>query len=339
MVARANRDWVLGPPKLDTVEIQFISDTRAQLASILAGAVDIVNSPGVRPPEAVIARDQWAGRNEGYIQTWSRQPRFLAFQFREVPNWQRAVTDLRVRQALLYATDRQGLSDTLSHGLGRVAEAFIIPNDALAPEVERTVTKYPYDPTRATALLAEVGWRRAPGSSLATDASGQTLDVEFWTTSEGGGEEEAAILADNWKSVGVNASIYLIPPARQRDLEHRVSFPAVSSTGRSATLDNFVFTSPNIPRPEARWQGANRGSFQDSEVDRLHRLTLTTLGESERKQHVLALHKRMSETLGVGMLYYHAEVLLARNRLRGPIGEVAEKSGLSWNIFEWEVVE
>jgi peptide/nickel transport system substrate-binding protein len=339
MVARAYNDWVLGPPKLDTVEIRFMSDTRAELANVLAGEVDIVNSPGVRTPEAVIARDQWAGRPEGYIRAWSRQPRFLAFQFREVPNWQRAVTDLRVRQALMHATDREGLAEILSSGLGKATEAFIVPNDPLASEVDRVVTHYPYDPGRALALLNEVGWRRPDASSPLTNATGQTLDLEIWTTPDGGGEQEASILVDNWKSVGINVTIYLIPAARQRDLEHRVSFPAVNPTARSATLDNFVFTSAHVPTAEARWQGANRGSFRDGEVDRLYNLALTTLGEQERAQHIVALHKRMSETLGVGMLFFNAEVLIARNRVRGPVGEVAEKSGMSWNIFEWEVTD
>ena len=339
MVARANLDWVLGPPKADAVEIRFVSDTRTQLANVLAGEVDIVNSPGVRAPEAVVARDQWTGRQEGYIRTWTRQPRFLAFQFREVPNWQRAVTDLRVRQALMHATDREGVAEIMSSGLGKMTEAFIIPNDPLAAEVDRVVTRYPYDRARASALLAEAGWRRGDASSPVTNAAGQTLDIEIWTTADGGGEQESAVLVDNWKSVGVNASIYLIPAARQRDLEHRVSFPAINTSARSATIDNFVFTSAHHPTAEARWQGANRGSFQDAEVDRLYNLALTTLGDRERSQHIVGLHKRMSETLGVGMLFFNAEVLVARNRLRGPIGEVAEKSGMSWNIFEWEVTD
>jgi peptide/nickel transport system substrate-binding protein len=338
MVARANPDWVLGAPKLDTVEIRFIADTRTELANVLAGEVDVVNSPGVRAPEAVIARDQWAGQQDGYIRTWTRQPRYLAFQFRDVPNWQRAVTDLRVRQALMHATDREGLAQILSSGLGKATEAFVIPNDPVAPEVDRVVTHYPYDPSRASALLADAGWRRS-GASPVTNAAGQTLDMEIWTTPDGGGEQEAAILVDNWKSVGINGSIYLIPAPRQRDLEHRVSFPAVNTTARSATLDNFVFTSAHVPTAEARWQGANRGSFQDPEVDRLYNLALTTLADRERNQHVVALHKRMSEVLGVGMLFFHAEVLIARNRVRGPVGEVAEKSGMSWNIFEWEVTD
>lgn len=118
-----------------------------------------------------------------------------------------------------------------------------------------------------------------------------------------------------------------------------VSFPAVNATARSSTLDNFVFLSTHVPTPEARWQGANRGSFVDPEVDRLHNLALTTINERERREHILGLHRRFSDVVGVGMLFYHVEVLLARNRLKGPVGEVAEKSGMSWNIFEWEVTD
>jgi peptide/nickel transport system substrate-binding protein len=338
LVAKANTDWFMGPPKLDTVEIRFISDGRTQLANVLAGEVDLINSPGVRAPEAVVARDQWS-RNEGYITTWSRQTRFLAFQFREVPSWQRALTDVRVRRAVMHATDRDGIAETLTMGLGKPAHAFIVPTDILAADVDRAVMKYPYDANRASQLLSEAGWARPPGSSLLTNASGQTLDVEIWTTPDGGGDEESAIMADNWKRVGVNSSVYHIPAARQRDLEHRVSFPAVNASARSTTLDNFVFTTAHLPTPEARWQGANRGSFSDVEVDRLYNAALTTFDERDRREAVVGLHRRMAETLGVGMLYFNVELIIARARVKGPVGEVAEKSGMSWNIFEWEVTD
>src|SRR5581483_11029104 len=37
LIARANRDWALGQPKLDTIEIRFIKDANAVLASLLSG--------------------------------------------------------------------------------------------------------------------------------------------------------------------------------------------------------------------------------------------------------------------------------------------------------------
>ncbi|MPZ13683.1 MAG: hypothetical protein GEU73_04550 [Chloroflexi bacterium] len=339
MVARAYTDWVLGPPRIETVEIRFIPDARTQLANLMAGEVDLMSSPGIRAPEASVARDEWVSKGAGYIKTWQRQLRFLAYQFREVPNWQRAVADVRARQALLHATDRQGLADVLTHGLSSSADAFINPSDRMYRDVDRVVTKYPYDLNRAQGLFADMGWRRSQPGALLTNASGQTLDVEIWATAGGGGEEEAAILDDNWRMAGINSSIFVIPGARQRDHELRASFPAVNATARSITLDNFVFTSAHLPRSDTRWQGANRGSFMDAEIDRLHNLALATFDPGEQHRAVVALHQRMAEILAIGPLYYNVEVLVASNRLKGPVGEVAEKSGMSWNIFEWEVTD
>ena len=145
----------------------------------------------------------------------------------------------------------------------------------------------------------------------------------------------SAILADSWKAAGINASIYMIPAARDRDHEHRASFPAVATNGRGLPLENFAFTSANLPTPALRWQSPNRGSFHDPEVDRLHVLGMTSLKESERRQAVVSLHKRMSEILGIALLYYNPGVLIAKNRLQGPIGETADAGGITWNVFEW----
>lgn len=339
MIARANLDWVLGPPKLDTVEIRIIRDATTMMANLLSGDVDVLNSPGVRAPEAALAREQWASRGEGYVKVWNSQIRFLAFQFRDVPNWQRAIADVRVRSAVMHATDRQGLVDVVNHGLGSISDIFLSPVEPTFGEVDRVIQKYPFDPNRAATILAEVGWRAPRPGALAVDSSGQTLDLELWSTAGGGGEQEAAIIADSWRLAGINSGIYIIPSARQRDQELRASFPSVSATARSLSPDNFVFTSVQVPTAETRWQGANRGSFQDAETDRLQNLVLTSLEDAQRRQATIALHRRMAELVGIGPLYYSAEVIIARSRVKGPVGEYGAQSGVSWNIFEWEVVE
>jgi ABC-type transport system substrate-binding protein len=263
----------------------------------------------------------------------------MAFQFRAVPNWQRAVTDLRVRKALSHLVDRQGLVDVLNDGLGRPADAFVSPQDSVFAEVDRAISKYPLDGARAAALLEDAGWRRpGPGGVLTNDA-GQTLDVEVWTTSGGTGEPEASVIADNFKAGGINSKVYLIPSARQRDNEHRTSFPALETTARSMSADNFVFTSAGVPKAEARWQGPNRGSFVDPELDRLHNVVLTSFDVGERRQATIALHKLMSELVGIGPLYYDVEVILAKNKVKGPVGNYGPQQGISWNIYEWSVSE
>jgi peptide/nickel transport system substrate-binding protein len=65
LVAAAHMDFPLGPPKLDRIEIRFITDSNSQLANLLSGEIDMINTPGARAREASIARDQWAATGEG----------------------------------------------------------------------------------------------------------------------------------------------------------------------------------------------------------------------------------------------------------------------------------
>ena len=74
------------------------------------------------------------------------------------------------------------------------------------------------------------------------------------------------------------------------------------------------------------------------EVDRLHSLAITSLEGDSRRQAAVGLNKRLSELVGYGPLYYNVEILLARSRLTGPVGEGLQ-TGVTWNVFEWEVTD
>jgi peptide/nickel transport system substrate-binding protein len=337
IIARAHSGWALGPPKLDVIDIRFIIDGNAQIANLLAGEVDMINSPAVRAPEAGIIREQWGENAPGYIKAWVTRTAYLEFQFREVANWQRAVTDVRVRRALLHSIDRAGLADVINLGFAPQAEAFVAPTDPLFPEVDSAIMKYPFDRNRSAQLLAEAGWVRPTSGGLATDAAGRTLNVEVWATASQ--DEEGTIVSDNFRGVGVNANPYVIPAARARDGELRSSFPAAGLNGRTIGADTFVWTTENFPGPENRWQGSNRGSFADPEVDRLQKIRLTSADPNENKTATIALLRRMSELIGAVPLIYSVEVIIARNRVKGPVGNYGPQEGITWNIYEWEVTD
>jgi ABC-type transport system substrate-binding protein len=232
------------------------------------------------------------------------------------------------------------MADTLTHGLGSPLHAFISPADPLFRDVDAVITKYQYDPARATALLNEADWQaRSPGGFL-TNASGATLDMEIWSSQEGGTDREPIIVADTWKAVGINSGIYMIPAARDRDHEHRASFPSATINGRGLPLENFAYLSSNLPNPALRWQSPNRGSFQDAEVDRLHNLGMTALDPGERSRATIALHQRLSDVVGITLLYANPSIAVAKTRLQGPLGEGPfGAAGLTWNIFEWRLTD
>ncbi len=333
VLATANMDFALGPPKLDAIDLRFIPDSNAQLANLLSGEVDMVNSPGVYAGEAVTARDLW-GAGEGYIKTWSTGAPFVDWQFRETANWQRAMTDIRVRQALLHAIDREGINEAMNLGFAPLAYAFISPEDPLYSEVDRAITKYSYDPNRAAALLAEAGWQRQSTSGMVTNSAGQALDTELRATPSMG--RAATIIADNWKATGANSALLIETQAQSRDLEYAANFNAARLNSRPLGPDYFIWTGKELSTAENRWSGLNVGSFLDSEVDRLQGLRQTSLDERERWQSTVALLKRMTEVAGPSPFLYQAEVIVARDYVRGPVGR-AGQAGVTWNVHEWEV--
>jgi len=78
-----------------------------------------------------------------------------------------ALADVRVRQALNYAFDREGLLAGLQNGLGTVTtQVFPATSDAYDPELD---SYYTYDPEKAKELLAEAGY--ADGFTLSMPSS------------------------------------------------------------------------------------------------------------------------------------------------------------------------
>jgi peptide/nickel transport system substrate-binding protein len=63
--------------------------------------------------------------------------------------------DVRVRQALNYATDKDGINQVMSYGAGKASESFMPMSTPLA---SGKGAPYPYDPAKAKKLLAEAGY-------------------------------------------------------------------------------------------------------------------------------------------------------------------------------------
>jgi peptide/nickel transport system substrate-binding protein len=335
IIARAFPDWVQGPPKAATLDIRFIADANTILANLLAGELDVTAHPWFPPQLAAQMRDQWEGGAIGYIRVTESRMQQLDLQLRDVPDSQPAVRDVRVRQALLSAIDRPSLAEILNFGLGgSVADAFFLRADPIFPEVDRALAKYPYDPARAARLLGDAGWRRASPDGLLTNAAGQTMPLEIRATAGPAGEQETALIAANWKAAGVDSSAYLVPRVLAGNAELAANFPGGLTGKRPITPEFFAWTTAQTPTAQNRWLGSNRGSFSDPEVDRRNDAVLTATNPRAWLDANVALHKRISEQLGMLPLYYPVDAIVARHPIKGPLGHFTYPC-YSWNIFEW----
>lgn len=134
------------PVRLDVLRFHFIGDPSAAYAALMAGDVQLF--PNFPAPENIAqfqADPRFAvqvGLTEGEVT--------LGINHRQGP-----LADRRVRLALVYALDRPALIAGAMDGFGQPIGAAFSPRHPDAVDLSQ---RYPHDPVRARALLAEAGY-------------------------------------------------------------------------------------------------------------------------------------------------------------------------------------
>jgi ABC-type transport system substrate-binding protein len=154
-------------PKLDGITLYSMAEGTTRISALHAGEVDWIENP---PPDAIPFLHK-----TGYTVVTSPMPNVWAYYLRVTP--QSPFRDVRVRQALNYAMDRDGIV-TLLNGAAQPAQGFWKPADI---RFGHPVNHYKYDPARAKALLAQAGYppdKLVPVKILTTaTAPGQMLSL------------------------------------------------------------------------------------------------------------------------------------------------------------------
>ncbi len=135
------------PPEIANLEMFELPDVAGRMQALLSGQVDI--AVGMGPEEAAIIGPR------GFVNHEQGGGQILSLAIHTVDNLNPALDDVRVRQALNHAIDKQALVEGILLGYGSAASQGSTPNifghnDALEP--------YAYDPARARQLLTEAGY-------------------------------------------------------------------------------------------------------------------------------------------------------------------------------------
>ena len=140
---KANPDYWGDKAKTETVIIRTISDTRARVQELEAGSIDGFDLVGPGDVDAL--------KSKGF-QIQNRPAFNILYLAFDQEN--KVLQDVRVRQALTHAIDREALIKS-SLPPGSKAATQFMPD--LVNGYNPNVTQYPYDPEKAKALLKEAG--------------------------------------------------------------------------------------------------------------------------------------------------------------------------------------
>ena len=170
------------PVKLEKATFKIISDATAAFASLMAGDVDAFanfgspeNIPQLQAdPRFTVSIGSTEG--ETILSTNNKRPPF---------------DNLKVRQALAHAINRQSIIDGAMFGQGTPIGTHFAPHHAAYLDL---TDKYPYNPARAKELLAEAGY---------PDGFKATIKLPPPSYARRGGE----IIASDLRKVGIDLEI------------------------------------------------------------------------------------------------------------------------------------
>jgi peptide/nickel transport system substrate-binding protein len=330
MVLRAFDGFALGKPAIDQIVFRFISDANVVVANLLSNAIDMAYSATISYPQAeTLQQSNWPGKVDFYLGT----PRYVHFQLRDWGNTQLAVHDLRVRQAMLHAIDRQSIVETIYAGRSPVLHVWFYPGDPSFPAVDRAITKYEFDMNRAQALLQEAGWRRG-GDGTLRNAAGDPLNMHVLAHQGRVEEQETEVIASAWRSLGMPLEIAWLTPAQMPDGEYRSKFPAVTYDRRTLGYESMVWTAEGLSGPENRWRGGNRNGYVNRQLDDLwHRVT-TTVPLQERERYLVEAMKVMTADAAVIPTHLQPRVMAHPQNLAG-IKDPLTPAGYIANPWLW----
>jgi len=181
-------------PYLDEIIFRIIPDSTSMLAAFETGEVNYM-SWGI--PGHSLARLEKLPDVKVDIETaaengalWTR------FNLRH-----EALGQLKVRQAMAYATDKKEILQKVFYGLGIVAESFINPENPFTMEAVNLESPiYDYNPAKANALLDEAGFdRKLDGMRFSIRQYTSTSDVAAGKTNE--------ILRQQWRKIGIDLQV------------------------------------------------------------------------------------------------------------------------------------
>lgn len=327
-----NPSWSGPAPAFRRIQIRTVENTAALEAQLLAGQLDMIAGELGLPLEQALALERRTGNRFRFIYKPG-----LVYEHLDLNLETLALSDRRVRQALLLAIDRGQIVQRLFHGRQTIAHTTVNPLDGMHDD---NVRQWTFDPARARALLEQAGWQPGP-DGIRRNAAGERLSIELMTTAGNRGREAVQqVIQGMWRQVGVEARIRNEPP--------RVLFGESLSRRRftGAALFAWISSPENVPRTtlhsreiptaETNWSGQNYTGFRHAEMDELLEAIPIELGRERRRVLWQRLQAIYAEELPALPLWFRADGHILPPWLEGvrPTGHLNPSS--LW-VEEWRV--
>jgi len=343
IILDANESYWRGRPNLDQIFIRIVPDPEAQMAALKTGDSDIgVYMTAADQPDIDTMSDvEMVATSSGFVESWffNLVSEELGAENNIRPGHP-AIQDVRVRKAIVMATDRQKIIDELFYGLYRIPAVLWYDS----PWEDTSIEAWPYDPEGAKALLDEAGWVDSNGDGT-RDKDGVELVIQYSTTAGNQLREATQVVVQQMlQEVGIGVEIV--------NYSYDTLWNGYGDDGPIATgqfdlaewsTQPWDFPDPNtgdwlceeIPSQEnpagGNWQGV---CIED--LNALFHQQATTVDTAARQALYTQIEQIMHEQLFWAGVRTDPDMYAVNDRVKN-----IRVSGIDpfWNAYEWAVGE
>lgn len=276
-------------PELTKVTYKIIENADSILLSLQSGAVDVF---------AHLTTTQIAQLGDGFH---VEEGTMNLVQALYLNNAEKPFDDVRVRQALSYAVDRQQILDLAFDGYGTLLGSSMYP--AFSKYFDDSLTDYyTYNTEKAKELLTEAGYPNGFDMTITVPSNYQPhMDT-------------AQVIVEQLKAVGINATIqpvtwesWVQDTYSNRQFQSTVVGVDASSMTASAMLSRFVSTAGN-----------NFINYSNADYDALYAQAQACYDDEEQTAMYKDLEKNLTENAANVYIQDMADFVAVRDGLEGP---------------------
>jgi peptide/nickel transport system substrate-binding protein len=308
VVLARNDSYYRGAPHLDQYIFKLATDSIAMTNQLKTGEVDVAGQ---------IDPSLWDSL--ATVDTVSRLPTFTGadfvfyiYQLDVNKAGGKLFTEKAVRQALLYALDRQQMADHVYFGQATVGDSIIPPVSwAYASDV---TPRFKPDKQKAQSLLDGAGWVKGPDGIRTKDG----IRLQFEMVTNVNSPQRVTLLQimqQSWKDIGVEAT------------PNAIQFPQlVTQLTNVRTFDLLLIGFTTDPDPDnsqvfsslgTASGGFNGGLFSNAQADQLWHQAALTLDKNKRKQIYKQLQNLYADLEPMPILVFRKGLWAASKRVQG----------------------
>ncbi|RXT21052.1 peptide ABC transporter substrate-binding protein [Rhizobium leguminosarum] len=302
IVFTPNPKWPGEKPHLQRIVLSYRDNSSALLQNLLAGSVEAVPvSPGgISFSQMLDLKNQQPDKFTYHLAYGTNVER-IAVNF-DNP----ILKEKAVRQAILYAIDRQAISDELFGGLQPVANGILSSENAY---YNKDMTLYSYDAEKSKELLESAGWK--PGSDgICVNDKGDRLSLELVSTSGNQTREQIAqVIQSQLKEVCIEITNNFVPLQEfNGEMARKRKFKALmmSSIDFSPSVSpRIALGSDAIPKAENNGVGNNFSAYASPAMDKAIIDLEAALDPQTTREKWAEVQKIFSDDLPMLPLYFY----------------------------------